>query len=277
MNRYHRCSLSPGIEFRTSGAFAHEHHHLEWVQPSDLWQALLYRYHGQFTLNGFGFPFVPFDLIIVPPGSRCVVDCGGLDVYVYDYFTFCPVQSDRDVVSLPVRSSLGDEGYFWDMNFRKGLNQLQLTRTFVHAVVYALLWSVAEPSHHAARNVFVEEAEKIIEGRLADDLKVADLARQVHLSSSQLNRLFLSEHGMTPMQYVRGRRVQLAHRLLTESTMPIKQIAAQCGLSDVHAFNRFVRDRLGASPRDIRRLRPQVDVFRAGEFKRFVPGQDPQP
>lgn len=278
MIRYHRCSLATGIEIRTTGAFAHEHSYLEWVQPVDLWQALLYRYPGTFTLNGNQFSFDPFDLVIVPPGSRCSVQCvGDLEIYVYSYFTFCPILSDKDVVSLPVKSALGDEGYFWDMSFRKALNLLQLTRTYVHAVTYALLWSVSEPSHYSSRNVFVEEAEKLIEANLADELKIADLAKQVHLSSSQLNRLFLTVHGMTPMQYIRGRRVQLAHRLLTESTMPIKQVAVQCGLADVHSFNRFVRDRLGASPRDIRRSRPQVDVFRAGEFKRFAPDQDSQP
>jgi len=170
-------------------------------------------------------------------------------------------------VSLPVKTSLGEEGQFWDLNFRKGLHHLQLTRTFVYAVTYALLWSIAEPSHFASRNVFVEAAEKIVEDNLDQDLKVRDLAKSVHLSASQLNRLFLIEHGMTPMQFVRSKRAQLAHRLLTQSTMPIKQVATQCGLADIHSFNRFIRDRLGASPRDVRRNRPQADLFDTGVFK----------
>jgi AraC-like DNA-binding protein len=255
------------MEVRTLGAFGHHETRLEWVQPVDLWQGILYRYPGRFSLNGFSFDFVDSDLVVVPPRSRCRVDCEGADVYIYSYFTFCPMDSNRDLVALPVRSSLGAEGDFWDLNFRKGLNHLQLTKTPAHAVVFALLWSIAQPSHFSVRNVFVEEAEKFIGANIGNQLSIEKIAKAVHLSASHLNRLFMQEHGRTPMQFVRDQRAHLAHKLLTETTVPIKQIATECGLSDLHVFNRFVRERLGSSPREVRRARPEIDIFRTEYLK----------
>jgi AraC-like DNA-binding protein len=256
-------------EVRTSGSFANEAERLTWVQPRDVWQGLLFRHYGTFSLNGLSFPIEPFDLVVVPPGAYCDVHRVGMDVYLYDYFSFAPVSSERDQVALPTKTNLGNEGYFWEMNFRKALNRIQTSRTSVQVVVTALLWAVAEPAHHAERNVHIEEAERLIEDRLGSPLRIGAIAKELHLSQSQLARLFLSVHGRTPLQFVRDRRAQLAHRLLTQSTVPIKQVASQCGMPDLHAFNRFVRQRLGASPRDVRANRSKaVDIYRASDYKR---------
>lgn len=269
MRRFYLCSLASLPELRTSGSFANEGQRLTWVQPKDAWQGLLFRHDGTFSMNSYTFRFEPFDLVIVPPGVHCEVNRVGMDIYLYDYFTFTPVESERDLVALPLKTNLGDEGYFWEMNFRKALNRVQLSRTSVQVVVGALLWAVAEPGHQVERNLHVEKAEQLIEEQLCTALRIGAIAKELHVSQSQLNRLFLAVHGRTPSQFLRDRRSQLAHRLLTETTLPIKAIARDCGIPDLHAFNRFVRLRLGHSPRDIRSNRAAVlDIYRAGDYKR---------
>jgi AraC-like DNA-binding protein len=256
-------SLATMPEVRTSGAFGDDSDRLEWVQPRDLYQGQLYHHAGTIYVNGLAIPFEPWDLVIVPPNSRCQVIRQGSGTHVYDYFTFVPFQCEQDVMAIPMLSRLGEEGKFWDANLRRALNRQILSRTSVQVVVASLLWAISQPAAMATGNVFVEQAEAVIQDRLHTGLRVSLLAKDLSISQSQLNRLFLSEHGQTPMQYIRDQRAQLAQRLLSQSTMPIKQIAVACGFPDLHAFNRFVRDRLGASPRAVRLSRGEVDIYRA--------------
>lgn len=260
--QYFRVSLAGQPEIRTSGAFADESADISWTQPRDLWQALLLEHSGVFTMNGHTFEVEPFDFVIVPPSSRNEVHRTGEAPYVYSYFTFCPEEGVRDEMALPLHSRLGEEGRFWNLNFRRGLSRLQTSRTSLHIVARSMLWAVAQEVASHERNVYVAEAERMVIEGLADTLRIDQLAKRVGISQGQLSRLFLAEHGRTPLQYIRDARAEHAHRLLTTTTTPLKQVGTACGYPNPHHFNRFVRERLGASPRAIRNKQVHVDVFR---------------
>ncbi|MBS1721706.1 MAG: helix-turn-helix transcriptional regulator [Armatimonadetes bacterium] len=268
MVRSHRASLGAMPEVRTCGAFGDEAPNLAWNQPSDLWQALLLHHHGSFTFNGHTMTIEPFDLLIVPPGSRCEIERTGRDTFVYDFIGFMPQASDRDIVSLPLKTSLGEAGNFWDLEFRRTLNRLQFSRTSAHVIAWSLLWAVAQPEHVVSRSVYVEQAEKLINEQIDRRLLVSDVCHELQISQSQLTRLFMAEHGRTPLQFIKDCRARQAHKLLTRSTTPIKQVAAACGIPNIHAFNRFVRERYGESPRALRKSRGIVDVFRVDNIKK---------
>ncbi len=213
-------------------------------------------------MNGHTFEVEPYDLAVVPPGSRNEVVRTGEPPYVYSYFTFCPEDGVRDEVALPLHTRLGDEGRFWNLNFRRGLSRLQLSRTSLHVVARSMLWAVAQEAVGPERNVYVQEVERLVAEDLAGTLRIDRLAKEVGISQGQLSRLFLAEHGRTPLQYIRDARAEHAHRLLTTTTMTLKQVGAACGYPNAHHFNRFIRERLGASPRAIRNKQVVVDVFR---------------
>jgi AraC-like DNA-binding protein len=123
------------------------------------------------------------------------------------------------------------------------------------ARVWDLLWQLtgdagaAIPGRHPA----VERARHYIERHLSGRLTVAAIARYAGCSHTHLVRLFRAELGTTIVAHVRRRRAERAAYLLRHSPMPIKQIPAQIGLSDLHAFNKTVRRELGRSPREVRR------------------------
>lgn len=255
-------SLAQSPEVRTSGSFADPSPKLQWAQPRDLYQGQLYHHSGKAILDGKRYDFEPWDLVIFPPSALCEVIRDGDGVHVYNYFTFVPCEMDRDRVSLPVLSRLGHEGPVWDQTFRKGLNRQILSRTSIQATVYALLWSISQPESRVPANVFVERAEELMRSRLSEPLRIAEIAAEVGISQSQLARLFIQAHGLTPLQFLLDERARLARRLLSQTTIPIKQVARSCGLPDPHAFNRFVNDRLGSSPRKVRAARGEVDIYR---------------
>ena len=90
---------------------------------------------------------------------------------------------------------------------------------------------------------------EIIESRLHEPLYGEELAREVDLSQHHLIRIFRKAVGTTPQHYIRQRRMHRAGHLLTHTTLPIKTIAHDVGIPDLHLFNKIVRQFFGKSPR----------------------------
>ena len=105
------------------------------------------------------------------------------------------------------------------------------------------------PTRENATVIRVREA---IELQLSEPLRVADIACAAEISHNHLTRLFHAATGKTVVAYIRERRVDRATRLLRHTTMPVKQIAAQVGLPDLHQFNKVIRGATGLSPRAVR-------------------------
>src|ERR1700735_2982963 len=69
-------------------------------------------------------------------------------------------------------------------------------------------------------------------------IRVGDLARVTHFSQSKFNRTFKASFSCTPGQYVRRMRIERAQNLMTLSSDPLCQIAAECGFADQAHFSR---------------------------------------
>jgi transcriptional regulator GlxA family with amidase domain len=128
------------------------------------------------------------------------------------------------------------------------------------ARLWEVLWQLSErapricpgssnASEEVSTSPVVLRAQEIIELRLGEPLRVAELASLLNVSHNHLTRLFQVHLGTTVAGYIRGRRVERARDLLTHSTVPIKAIAAQVGLPDLHQFNKTIRAGTGMSPR----------------------------
>lgn len=91
---------------------------------------------------------------------------------------------------------------------------------------------------------------------VADHLRepwtVPRLAARAAMSPRHFARTFAAEAGTTPARFVAELRVEEARRLLEETDLPIKVVAARAGLGSVEAMRRSFRDILGATPSDYR-------------------------
>ncbi len=94
---------------------------------------------------------------------------------------------------------------------------------------------------------------QFVENHLSDSLSVKQMAQLVMFSSRHLRRLFHQTIGMSPKQWLLERRLQRAATLLTQTDLPVKTIAAECGFNDLSHFNRAFRQRFGQSPTQYRR------------------------
>jgi AraC-like DNA-binding protein len=82
--------------------------------------------------------------------------------------------------------------------------------------------------------------------------RVDDLARGARMSPAQFYRAFRKEIGLSPIVYLRNRRIDQAKRRLAESIDAIKEIAEQVGYSDQFYFSRDFKKNTGLSPSEFR-------------------------
>ncbi|MCW2365863.1 transcriptional regulator GlxA family with amidase domain [Sphingobium sp. B7D2B] len=83
-------------------------------------------------------------------------------------------------------------------------------------------------------------------------LTLETLAKIAGVSSRHLSRLFRAELGMNPIAYVELTRIDIARRLLEESSAPIKAIAYTAGFGSTTTLRRAFLRRMGVTPLEYR-------------------------
>jgi AraC family transcriptional regulator len=91
-----------------------------------------------------------------------------------------------------------------------------------------------------------------IHGNLSGNLSVADLAARADVSQAHFCRIFSDAMGVPPHRYVLAARLDLARKLLTQSSMPISRIAEECGFSSQSHLTATFRAAHSATPAQYR-------------------------
>jgi AraC-like DNA-binding protein len=107
-----------------------------------------------------------------------------------------------------------------------------------------------DPAEHAsaARGTGVAgELRELIDARFREKVTLRQASESIHAHPAHLVRAFSREFGISPHQYLTGRRVDLARRLLLDG-MPPSVAAAAVGFCDQSHLNRSFKRVLGTSP-----------------------------
>lgn len=88
---------------------------------------------------------------------------------------------------------------------------------------------------------------------LAADLSVPALAARAGMSERTFLRHYVREEGVTPAKTVEALRIDLARRLLSETDLPVKTVAARCGFRSEAVFRRAFERVMELTPGDYRR------------------------
>ena len=89
-------------------------------------------------------------------------------------------------------------------------------------------------------------------GRLTDDLSLPALARKAGMSERSFSRHYVEATGITPARAVERLRVEAARRLLSDTRLPVKRVAARCGFGSEETLRRSFVRLLAATPQDYR-------------------------
>jgi AraC family transcriptional regulator of adaptative response / DNA-3-methyladenine glycosylase II len=106
----------------------------------------------------------------------------------------------------------------------------------------------------AASHLAAVALRRIEEGALTEG-SLEDLAAEFGVSDRHLRRVIQTEFGVSPVQFVQTQRLLLAKRLLTDTTLPITEVAFASGFASLRRFNTLFRERYRLNPSDLRKTR----------------------
>ena len=82
---------------------------------------------------------------------------------------------------------------------------------------------------------------------------VAALAQRLGVSDRHVRRIFEAQFGVSPLQYLQTRRLLTAKQLLTDTDLPVAQIALSAGYASVRRFNAAFAEHYRINPTQLRR------------------------
>lgn len=112
----------------------------------------------------------------------------------------------------------------------------------------ALPWTTMDASRTLA-----QQAAAWLDGCDDAEASVEDLARHLGITSRHLRRIFQAEHGVSPLQYLQTRRLLLAKALLTDSALPVQDVAFAAGFASLRRFNAAFVEHYRLQPTALRR------------------------
>ena len=98
----------------------------------------------------------------------------------------------------------------------------------------------------------LESLIKYIYENSESKLSLDDLANYSNISKFYLSRLFKSEFGVAPYEYITMIRVKKASELIQFSTLSLKEIAYKMGFPDQQTFSKWFKKYDGYSPKSYR-------------------------
>jgi AraC family transcriptional regulator of adaptative response / DNA-3-methyladenine glycosylase II len=98
-------------------------------------------------------------------------------------------------------------------------------------------------------------AVDLIENGVLDAGGIEHLSARVGVTSRHLRRIFDAEFGVSPIEYAQTQRLLLAKRLLTDTALPVTEIALASGFASVRRFNALFKARYRMSPGRLRDAR----------------------
>lgn len=95
--------------------------------------------------------------------------------------------------------------------------------------------------------------QRVEEGMSDEKRALETIAGEFELSSRQIRRIIQKELGVAPIQLILTRRLLLAKQLLTETKMPVTEIAFASGFSSLRRFNDAFATRYRMPPTRLRK------------------------
>src|SRR5262245_8479391 len=121
-----------------------------------------------------------------------------------------------------------------------------------------------------ATSRLAQAAASMMEDRALDEDSMDTIAARLGVTDRHLRRAFGAEFGVSPVQYAQTQRLLLAKRLLTDTALPVTDVAYASGFGSLRRFNALFRQRYRLRPGQLRRhMHPTSAASGAVDTLRF--------
>ncbi|MBY8246658.1 AraC family transcriptional regulator [Vibrio fluvialis] len=221
---------------------------------------------AEFEVSGMGN--------IVGPGQGCVVTSGSdhafggiigqSDILVLNM----PLPSNDDPLMLQKINDLSNADVYFQLDgqiqklvqmlvqeMQNSPEDMLLSRACSDTVLALLQRHISAFETHRRESRFdLEAIDRYIEQHISSRISVAQLAGSVFLGESQFHMLFKEQMGITPHQYVLGKRVDMAKLMIEQGRLMLGQIAELSGFSNQSTFTHTFSRLQGVSPSQYKKM-----------------------
>ncbi|QGY42066.1 AraC family transcriptional regulator [Pseudodesulfovibrio cashew] len=218
-----------------------------------------------FSFNGCRFRSRPGNIIFFNPGDVHNGHPGNSDALKYTMFYVDP--SDFQLLLASAATVENVELQNHETNFSDAVLSsmiLRLTHLVSNNQLSALeseqcLYEIAKrltqrmgifypDSWKGDRDSLLLKARDFIHDNIVEDISIDDLSQVANISKFHFIRLFRSQFGLTPHQYILNHRINRVREALKAGGLPT-DIAQQFGFFDVSHMNRHFKRSYGITPR----------------------------
>ena len=114
------------------------------------------------------------------------------------------------------------------------------------------------------------KAALAIEGGKLTDSSLSGLADTLGITDRHLRRAFAAEYGVSPVQYLQTCRLLLAKSLLTDTDLPVTEVAMSSGFGSIRRFNDLFKARYKTAPQNLRKLNTRHQPKTQGGITLFL-------
>jgi AraC family transcriptional regulator of adaptative response / DNA-3-methyladenine glycosylase II len=103
-----------------------------------------------------------------------------------------------------------------------------------------------------ATSRLAQAAASLLEDRTLDEEGLDAVAARLGITDRHLRRAFGAEFGVSPVEFAQTQRLLLAKRLLTDTALPVTEIAFASGFGSLRRFNALFKQRYRLQPSALR-------------------------
>ena len=130
-------------------------------------------------------------------------------------------------------------------------------RALIDTALAHLLIRFAQENQEAASSVHlllhVKKALMLLHDRIQEDVRINDIAKEIGINPSYLQRIFKQTNGQTMIEYLNSIRIERAKFMLSCTEDPIVDIAASVGYNSRQHFSHVFTTIAGVSPQEYRK------------------------
>lgn len=216
---------------------------------------------GYFHVNGHDFALNPGDLFLIKPNQLCSYSADAADPWEYCWVGFNGASANKLVSQLPFsegtpihHTNRTDElqAILSRIYQERGLDACNEAAMVGHLYLFisALMKETrdSDPHFSSSSSQYVLNAIKFIQFNYSHDISIDDVAKSVGVSRSHLYRVFMSNVGKSPIDYLTDHRINEACNLLRAGNLSVAEVAISVGFYDQFYFSRVFKKAVGVPP-----------------------------
>ena len=215
---------------------------------------------GTFQTGGKTWELAPGDLFFVRPNQLNTYAADAQQPWEYCWVGFNGISAHRLASMLPFSDEQPVHHTQRPDEMRKALENIYRARGlrmqdetamvgYLYLFIAALMEETSERRpRSSSSSQYVLNAIKYIQFNYSHDISIDDVAKSVGVSRSHLYRVFMSNVGKSPIDYLTEYRINEACKMLRSGSLSIAEVAVSVGFFDQFYFSRVFKRAKGVPP-----------------------------